>query len=176
MVCLVVGLDTIGLNLTYLIMLSIHDKEWASPGICSLIMYIDVFSSLLGRVTTEGFLSRILICLTIGHVLLQVSLPSNKKWNIMTCFLEFVHYYGHPAFVFGGFKRMKMQTKFKQQNICPISHNGADDGFGVSQWLVLEKVIEGHIMIPLSRYSYLDSVNWLYIHYKAVQDVCLLYR
>jgi hypothetical protein len=29
MVCLVVGLDTIGLNLTYLIVLSMYDKEWA---------------------------------------------------------------------------------------------------------------------------------------------------
>jgi hypothetical protein len=36
-----------------------------------------VFSSLLGRITTEGFLSKILICLTIGHILLRVSLPSN---------------------------------------------------------------------------------------------------
>jgi hypothetical protein len=36
-----------------------------------------VFSSLFGRITPEGFLSMILICLIIGHVLLRVSLPSN---------------------------------------------------------------------------------------------------
>jgi hypothetical protein len=85
MVCLIVGLDTIGLNLTYLIVLSIHDKDSASPGIFSLIVYIDVFLSLLGRITTEGFLSRILICLTIGHILLRVSLPSNTLmlWSNM---------------------------------------------------------------------------------------------
>jgi hypothetical protein len=37
----------------------------------------DVFSSLLGCVTTEGFLCRILICLICCQVLLRVPVPSN---------------------------------------------------------------------------------------------------
>jgi hypothetical protein len=45
-----------------------------------------VFSSLCGRITTEGFLLMILICLILGHVLLRVSLPSNTQSSIISRF------------------------------------------------------------------------------------------
>ena len=46
-------------------------------------MYMHVFSSLLGRITTESFLLRILIRFTIRPVLLSVSLPYNtlQLWS-----------------------------------------------------------------------------------------------
>jgi hypothetical protein len=66
-----------------------------------------VFSYLLGRITTEGFLSRILICLTIGHVLLRISLPSNTLllWSnplyIQQVFIFFKEVYDNLRFLIG---------------------------------------------------------------------------
>jgi hypothetical protein len=70
-------------------------------------VYIDVFSSLLGRITTEGFLSRILICLTIGHVLLWVSLPRNtlllwsNAWYIRQVLILFKEVCDNLTFLIG---------------------------------------------------------------------------
>jgi hypothetical protein len=85
-------------------MLSIHNKERSSPGIFSLIVHIDVFSSLLGRIMTESFLLRILICLTIGHILLSVSLPSNtlllwsNAWYIQQVLILFKEVFDNLTF------------------------------------------------------------------------------
>jgi hypothetical protein len=72
--------------------------------IASLIVYMYVFSSLLGRITTESFLSRILICLTIGHVLLSVSLPYNtlllwsNTWYIQQVLIFFKEVFDNLTF------------------------------------------------------------------------------
>jgi hypothetical protein len=84
MVCLVITLDTTGLNLTYLIMLSIYDKEGAFQVLFSYCIY--VFSYLVVLPQLMGFsfmhvLSR--------HVLLQV--PSN------TLLLSFISQIGSPV-------------------------------------------------------------------------------
>jgi hypothetical protein len=81
-------------------------------------------------------------------------------------FLELVHHREHPMLVFGDFVRMKMQTKVKKQNVCPMSHNGADVFFLIPIWFVLEEKLKGNIVIPLliSRCSYLDSSYGLYAH------------
>jgi hypothetical protein len=72
--------------------------------IASLIVYIYAFSSLLGRIMTESFLSRILICLTIGHVLLSVSLPYNtlllwsNTWYIQQVLIFFKEVFDNLTF------------------------------------------------------------------------------
>jgi uncharacterized membrane protein YvlD (DUF360 family) len=72
--------------------------------IASLIVYIYVFSSLLGRITTESFLSRILIRFTIRPVLLSFSLPSNtlllwlNTWYIQQVLIFFKEVFDNLTF------------------------------------------------------------------------------
>jgi hypothetical protein len=72
--------------------------------IASLIVYMYVFSSLLRVITTESFLLRILICLTISDVLLSVSLPSNtllmwsNTWYIQQVLIFFKEVFDNLTF------------------------------------------------------------------------------
>jgi hypothetical protein len=76
----------------------------------------DVLSSLLGRITTEAFLCRILICLICRHILLSVPVPFNTDGASTAC----AHAIQHALFhVFGG-----------QDNILAIPFGQATDSGG----------------------------------------------